>query len=73
MVVVYCGDKSIDFDDIYGLSLDWDLFEQGFNTGTYQLLKPYEGIEYYPGDSRAPTTKGGQMGDRRRGTVSNKY
>lgn len=40
VVVVCCGDKSIDFDDIYGLSLDWGLFEQGFDTATYQMLKP---------------------------------
>lgn len=41
VVVVCCGDKSIDFDDIYGLSLDWGSFEQGFDTGTYQMLKPH--------------------------------
>ncbi|KAH8595398.1 heterokaryon incompatibility protein-domain-containing protein [Bisporella sp. PMI_857] len=41
LVVVYCGNKSIDFDDIYGLSLDWGSFEQGFDTGAYQLLKPH--------------------------------
>jgi hypothetical protein len=40
VVVVCCGDKSIDFDDIYGLSLDWGSFEQGFDTATYQMLKP---------------------------------
>jgi len=39
-VVVCCGDKYINFDDIYGLSLDWGSFEQGFDTGTYQMLKP---------------------------------
>ena len=41
VVVVCCGDKYIDFDDIYGLSLDWGSFEQGFDTGTYQMLKPH--------------------------------
>ncbi|OXV07873.1 hypothetical protein Egran_04363 [Elaphomyces granulatus] len=41
VVVVCCGDKSIDFDDIYGLSLDWGSFEQGFDTATYQMLKPH--------------------------------
>ncbi|KAH8797863.1 heterokaryon incompatibility protein-domain-containing protein [Xylogone sp. PMI_703] len=41
LVIVCCGDKSIDFDDIYGLSLDWGSFEQGFDTGTYQMLKPH--------------------------------
>jgi hypothetical protein len=41
VVVVCCGDKFIDFDDIYGLSLDWGSFEQGFDTGTYQMLKPH--------------------------------
>lgn len=41
VVVVYCGDKSIDFDDIYGLSLDWGSFEQGFDTANYQKLKPH--------------------------------
>jgi len=40
-VVVCCGDKSIDFDDIYGLSLDWGSFEQGFDTATYRKLKPH--------------------------------
>src|SRR6266480_5129524 len=40
VVVVCCGDKSIDFDDIYGLSLDWGSFEQGFDTANYQMLKP---------------------------------
>ena len=40
MVVVCCGDKYISFDDIYGLSLDWGSFEQGFDTGTYQMLNP---------------------------------
>jgi len=30
-VIVCCGDKYIDFDDIYGLSLDWGSFEQGFD------------------------------------------
>jgi hypothetical protein len=34
-VVVCCGDRSIDFDEIYGLSLDWGSFEQGFDFGTY--------------------------------------
>jgi len=34
-VVICCGDRSIDFDDIYGLSLDWGSFEQGFDFGTY--------------------------------------
>jgi hypothetical protein len=38
VVVTCCRDKFIDFD-IYGLSLDWDSFEQGFDTGTYQMLK----------------------------------
>jgi hypothetical protein len=41
VVVVCCGDKSIDFDDIYGLSLDWGSFELGFDTGTYRKLKPH--------------------------------
>ncbi|KAH8800161.1 heterokaryon incompatibility protein-domain-containing protein [Xylogone sp. PMI_703] len=41
LVIVCCGDESIDFDDIYGLSLDWGSFEQGFDTGTYQMLKPH--------------------------------
>ena len=41
VVVVCCGDKSIDFDDIYGLSLDWGSFEQGFDTTNYQRLKPH--------------------------------
>jgi hypothetical protein len=41
VVVVCCGDKSIDFDDIYGLSLDWGSFEQGFDTATYKRLKPH--------------------------------
>ncbi|KAH8621277.1 hypothetical protein IG631_24050 [Alternaria alternata] len=41
MVVVCYGDKSIDLDDIYGLSPDWSSFEQGFDTGTYQKLKPH--------------------------------
>jgi hypothetical protein len=41
VVVVCCGDKSIDFDDIYGLSLDWGSFELGFDTGNYQKRKPY--------------------------------
>jgi hypothetical protein len=41
VVVVCCGNKSIDFDDIYGLSLDWGSFEVGFDTGTYQKLKPH--------------------------------
>lgn len=41
VVVVCCGDKSIDFDDIYGLSLDWGSFEQGFDTATYQKLQPH--------------------------------
>jgi hypothetical protein len=36
VVVVCCGDKFIDFDDIYGLSLDWGSFEQG----TVGLTKP---------------------------------
>jgi hypothetical protein len=39
VVVVCCGGKSIDFDDIYGLSLDWGSFEQGFDTAAYQKLK----------------------------------
>ncbi|KAK5069398.1 hypothetical protein LTR51_008648 [Lithohypha guttulata] len=39
-VVICCGDKCINFDDIYGLSLDWGSFEQGFDTGTYQKMKP---------------------------------
>jgi hypothetical protein len=34
-VVVCCGDRSIDFDDIYGLSLDWGSFEQGFHCVGY--------------------------------------
>ncbi|KAI9775913.1 MAG: hypothetical protein M1839_000702 [Geoglossum umbratile] len=41
VAVVCCGDKSIDFDDIYGLSLDWGSFEQGFETLAYQKLKPH--------------------------------
>ena len=41
VVVVCCGDRFIDFDDIYGLSLDWGSFEQGFDTGTYQMLKQH--------------------------------
>jgi hypothetical protein len=41
VVVVCCGDKFIDFDDIYGLSLDWGSFEQGLDTGTYQMLKQH--------------------------------
>jgi hypothetical protein len=41
VVVISCGDRSIDFDDIYGLSLDWGSFEQSFDTGTYQMLKPH--------------------------------
>jgi hypothetical protein len=41
VVIVCYGNKSIDFDDIYGLSLDWGSFEQGFDTGTYQRLKPH--------------------------------
>ena len=40
-MVVCCGDKSIDFDDIYGLSLYWGSFELGFDTGNYQKRKPY--------------------------------
>jgi len=41
VAVVCCGDKSIDFDDIYGLSLDWGSFEQGFETLAYEKLKPH--------------------------------
>jgi hypothetical protein len=41
VVVVCCGDKFIDFDDIYGLSLDWGSFEQGFDAGNYQKQKPH--------------------------------
>lgn len=40
-VIICCGDKSIDFDDIYGLSPDWGSFEQGFDTATYQMLKDH--------------------------------
>ena len=36
-LVVCCGEKSIDFEDIYGLSLDWGSFEQGFSTQNYRL------------------------------------
>ncbi|OCT48981.1 hypothetical protein CLCR_04936 [Cladophialophora carrionii] len=32
-VIVCCGTKCIALDDIYGLSLDWGSFEQGFNAG----------------------------------------
>jgi hypothetical protein len=39
-VLVRCGKKSIDFDLIYGLSLDWGSFEVSFDTGNYQKLKP---------------------------------
>jgi hypothetical protein len=41
VVVICCGDKSINFDDIYGLSLDWGSFELGFDTGAYQKRKLY--------------------------------
>ena len=41
VVIVCCGDKSIDFDDIYGLSLDWGSFEQGFDAGSFQKRKPH--------------------------------
>src|SRR4051812_20453673 len=41
VMVTCCGDKFIDFDDIYGFSLDWDSFEQGFDTGTYQMPKQH--------------------------------
>jgi hypothetical protein len=34
-VIVCCGDKCIDFGDIYGLSLDWGSFEQGFDSVEY--------------------------------------
>jgi hypothetical protein len=34
-IVVCCGDRSINFDDIYGLSLGWGSFEQGFDCGIY--------------------------------------
>lgn len=38
-VIVCCGDRSIDFDDIYGLSPDWGSFEQGFDIIGYQTAK----------------------------------
>jgi hypothetical protein len=41
-IVVCCGDKSIDFDDIYGLSLDWGSFEQGFDAETFQKLQGHQ-------------------------------
>jgi hypothetical protein len=39
-VIVRCGNKSIDFELIYGLSLDWGSFGVGFDTGNYQKFKP---------------------------------
>jgi hypothetical protein len=41
VVVVCYGDKSINFGDIYGLSLDWGSFEQGFDAGNFHLVKPH--------------------------------
>lgn len=41
VVVVCCGDKSIDFDDIYGLSPDWGSFEQGFDITGYQIAEKH--------------------------------
>lgn len=43
VAVVCCGDRFISFDDIYGFSLDWGSFEQGFDTGNYQKLKELRG------------------------------
>jgi len=40
VVIVCYEDKSIDFDEIYGLSLDWGSFDQGFDTGCYLTSKP---------------------------------
>lgn len=62
-VVVCCGDKYIDFDDIYGLSLDWGSFEQGFDTGNYKKLKahsrPWSTIQAIRGHQRR--REGGEM------------
>jgi hypothetical protein len=41
VVVVCCGDRSIDFDDIYGLSLDWGFSKQGFDTATNKRLESH--------------------------------
>ncbi|KAF2726516.1 hypothetical protein EJ04DRAFT_582609 [Polyplosphaeria fusca] len=41
LVIVCCGDRSIDFDDIYGLSPDWGSFEQGFDITGYQMVKQH--------------------------------
>jgi hypothetical protein len=40
-VIVCCGDKSISFDDIYGLSPDWGSFEQGFDAANHRKVKPH--------------------------------
>jgi hypothetical protein len=40
-VVVCCGGKSIDFEDIYGLGRDWGSFEQGWDTGMYRMSSPH--------------------------------
>ncbi|CAI6342359.1 unnamed protein product [Periconia digitata] len=40
-VIVHCGDKSIDFDDIYGLSPDWGSFEQEFDMTGYNTVKQH--------------------------------
>jgi len=40
-VIVCCGNKSVDFDDIYGLSLDWGSFEQSFDAANHRKLRPH--------------------------------
>ena len=40
-MVVCCGDKSINFDDIYGLSPDSGSFEQGFDITGYRRAKEH--------------------------------
>ena len=40
-VMVHCGDKCIEFNEIYGLSPDWGSFEQGFDLTTYHMRKPH--------------------------------
>ncbi|KAF2994066.1 hypothetical protein E8E13_002425 [Curvularia kusanoi] len=40
-VIVCCRDKSISFDDIYGLSPDLGSFEQGFDAANHRKVKPH--------------------------------